>query len=1129
MPVRLASVLLVVSGLLWSVEAASAETPQFSATDLEFFEKNVRPVLVARCYECHSSKLEEPKGGLSLDSRAASLAGGETGAAVVPGKLKDSLLIDAIKYGDLFQMPPKSKLPASEIAVLTKWVEMGAPWPAEEKPQTTTKHAFDLAQRKAEHWAWRPIQTPAPIALKNAAWAKSPIDAFILAKLEAKGLTANGPAEKSTLLRRAYFDLIGLPPTPEQVAAFIADDSPQAFEKVVDELLKSPHFGERWGRHWLDLVRYAESRGHEFDYDIPNVWHYRDYVIRAFNADVPYDQFVTEHIAGDLLEKPRIHPTDGFNESVLGTGFWHLGEWIHSPVDIRKDECDRFDNMVDVFSKTFLAMTVSCARCHDHKFDAISQKDYYALYGYLQSSEYRQAAFDTEVHNRDIAAQLAKLDDATRNEVLQTYAAATAPALQQLPTVLQTAQRLLTAEGQTVKPESIAAAAEAAKIDATLLGKWINYLSQAAGEKEGLFQPLAEVTLAPADKQAALLQQKHQQALEIKQKAAAPDSAKYRVVIDYNDPTAEFITDGFAFGLRPVRQGELLVRTHGDGKLVAAVQQHGAAQRDTRWKGLTRAPGTQPDSGQLGRFETAGQTLRTPTFEITHDKVAFLVQGAGRAFAAVDSHRLINGPLHGQTITEWENAVTPRWVVLNLGAYQGHRIHIEFSPRGDEDLRVYKVICGEPPAVEATTPAQAVTPLFAQSADLAAVSSAHATALTEALKDPALSHWLAWLVEHTDLLLTTTESEKLSTELAAIASRYHTAQQALTSQIKRQSRTAPAMWDGSGEDERLFIRGNHTTPRDLVPRRFLSALAGEEASKYTRGSGRLHLAEQVLAEDNPLTARVMANRIWYHLLGRGIVPSTDNFGVLGQEPTHPELLDYLANDFRREDWSVKRLIKSIMLSSTYQMSSAPGDADREADPQNLLWHRANIRRLEAEVIRDQMLVLSGRLNDKMFGPAVPVFLTPYMQGRGRPGSGPLDGDGRRSIYVSVRRNFLSPMMLAFDAPVPFSTMGKRNVSNVPAQALTLMNDPFVVDQAKLWAQRTLADPSLSQADARIERLYQQAFARSPSAAEVASAKEFLAAQALEHKLSPEAARDSQPVWADLCHVLMNVKEFIFIP
>lgn len=1116
--------------LAWPTSAVAAE-PTDDPAAIEFFEKQVRPILANRCVECHTTKLDEPKGGLALDLREAAFKGGETGAAIVPRKPQDSLLIDAVNYGDLFQMPPKSKLPAEEIATLTRWVEMGAPWPKDALSSGAAKKGFDLAQRKAAHWCWQPVQSPAPPPVNDTSWVQSPIDQFVLAKLEAKGIKPSGRASKSALMRRAYFDLLGLPPTPEQVAAFTADESPDAFARLVDELLKSPRFGERWGRHWLDLVRYAESRGHEFDYDVPNAWQYRDYVIRALNADVPYDQFVIEHVAGDLLEQPRLHPEEGFNESVLGTGFWHLGEWVHSPVDIRKDECDRFDNMVDVFSKTFLAMTVSCARCHDHKFDAISQKDYYALYGYLQSSEYRQAMFESEPHNRRIAAELAALDNATRAETQQAYRKAMEPVLKQLPEYLLAAGNVIAA-GASEEANVLTTQTIAAKLDAKLLGEWVAYLRTASSQKDDLFQPLAALAASPDDAASDALRRLQEQC-EQSTKATLAEreaaAAKCQLVVDYSDPAAPWIVDGFAFGNRAIAQGEFALRTDGQLPLLVDVAARGMAKRDLRWQGLSRAPGTQAESGQLSRYESPGQTLRTPTFEVTHNQVAYLVQGAGRAFAAVDSHRLINGPLHGQTLLEWDNAAGARWVIHQLGAYKGHRIHVEFSPRGNDDLRVLEVVCGVPPAIEYDAALGAVAPLAARSQSLADLATAYRETLAASFEEARLVRWRAWLIEHADLLLTPETREAFAAEMKSRSQQYQQASDKLASQIKRQSRTAPAMWDGSGEDDRLLVRGNPASPRDLVPRRFLSAVSGEDAPRYERGSGRLHLAQQLVDPSNPLTARVMANRVWHHLLGRGIVSSTDNFGVLGQTPSHPELLDHLATELRREGWSIKRLIRAIMLSSTYQMSSAPGEADREADPQNLLLHRANIRRLEAESIRDQLLSLSGRLNDKMYGPPVPVHLTPYMQGRGRPGSGPLDGDGRRSIYISVRRNFLSPMMLAFDTPAPFSTMGKRNVSNVPAQALTLMNDPLVVEQAKLWAQRLLAERSLTTTEARVERLYWQAFARAPSAGEVAAAKDFLAVQARAYRLAEDAAATSPQAWSDYCHVLVNVKEFIFIP
>ncbi|HJT76110.1 MAG TPA: DUF1549 domain-containing protein, partial [Gemmataceae bacterium] len=377
--------------------AAGARAAEATPDGVEFFEKKVRPVLAEHCYRCHSAQAKKPKGGLLLDSRAALLKGGDNGPALVPGQPEHSRLIDAVRYTDVdLRMPPRGKLPPQAVADLTAWVRSGAPWPAEAgKATVAVVHAFDLQARKRQHWAWQPVRPQPPPAVRDTAWPRSPVDRFILAKLEAKGLHPAPPADRRTLLRRVCFDLTGLPPKPEQVEAFARDDAPDAYEKVVDRLLASPQYGERWGRHWLDLVRYAETRGHEFDYPIPNAYQYRDYVIRAVSADVPYNQFVTEHIAGDLLDRPRRDPRTGSNESILGTAFWFLGEEVHSPVDVRQDEADRFDNRIDVMSKAFLGLTVACARCHDHKFDAISSRDYYALFGFLESSSYRLVRFDT--------------------------------------------------------------------------------------------------------------------------------------------------------------------------------------------------------------------------------------------------------------------------------------------------------------------------------------------------------------------------------------------------------------------------------------------------------------------------------------------------------------------------------------------------------------------------------------------------------------------------------------------------------------------------------------------------------------------------------------------------------------
>jgi hypothetical protein len=485
------SLLLPVLGLLLLPPALpAAEAP---AEGIEFFEKKVRPILTQYCYRCHSRQAKKLRGGLRLDSRAAILKGGDSGPAIVAGQPDKSKLIEAVGYKNVeLQMPPRDKLPESAIADLTAWVQMGAPWPNEQSiANGPAQSAFDLAARKRAHWAWQPIRTqtpPAPpssppraVGMKGG-WPRDPLDRFILAKLEDKGLSPAKSADRRTFLRRLYFDLIGLPPSPEEVAAFLGDNSADAVEKVVDRLLSSPHFGERWGRHWLDLVRYAETRGHEYDYPIPNAYHYRDYVIRALNADVPYNQFVVEHLAGDLLPKPRLHPQQGFNESILATGFWFLGEEVHSPVDLRQDQADRFDNKVDVLSKAFLGLTVACARCHDHKFDAISTKDYYALFGFLQSSHYRLARFDSMEHNRQVSAELWELRAKGRASIQKALAESLRPGVERLAEYLLAARAAILAHADTT-PKRMREIAHAHKLDAALLGRWVSHLRTAAGDE----------------------------------------------------------------------------------------------------------------------------------------------------------------------------------------------------------------------------------------------------------------------------------------------------------------------------------------------------------------------------------------------------------------------------------------------------------------------------------------------------------------------------------------------------------------------------------------------------------------------------------------------------------------------
>ncbi len=946
------------------------------------------------------------------------------------------------------------------------------------------------------------------------------MDRFLLAKLVEKGLYAAAPADKRTLLRRLSFDLIGLPPSQEQVAAFLKDESADAYDKVVDQLLASPQFGERWARHWLDLVRYGESRGHEFDYNIPNAYQYRDYVIRAFNADVPYNQFVTEHFAGDLLEKPRLNPTEHFDESIIGTGFWFLGEEVHSPVDVSQDQADRFDNRIDVMGKTFLGLTIACARCHDHKFDAISTKDYYSLFGLLESCNTRLVRFDSLENNRQVAQDLAPARERARPMIEHALADAARPEIERAADYLLAARDAIHAGAQN--KELVEGIAKTHLLDAGQLEKWTMAVVDA--EKK------------PSDPLYAWAKACSGDPKRLAESTKKPDSDAFpkgaEVIVDYaHSRPDEWMPDGPAFGAGPARPGDL----HLDGDPAHPIIQFvvdAAADYDRTWDGLKLAAGAENESGALGRMVRSGRTIRTPSFTINPGKVFYRVKGAGMVYAAVDSHIMIAGPLHGQFVADIPASDNLHWIALDLTPYKGRRAHLEFTARDGSDFSVASVIQAEdvPAAADqinhalltllvrdgATSPERLAAGYQRLFLDTVKRLDEHQIVGTpEAANYALLANWLLRRQElFPDAAATKTLHE---TAAAALAD-----QKKLAANIRRDSRLAMAMQDGDGVDEHVFKRGSYKTLGDEVPRRFLEALAGPGRLPVAHGSGRLELARQITDPAiDPFLPRVMVNRIWEHLFGRGIVASVDNFGVLGEAPTHPELLDFLANRFVKDGWSIKKTIRALVLTSAYRMSSQPTEDD-SSDPQNLLLHRMRLRRLEGEAIRDSMLSVSGRLNLKMYGPSVPVHLTPFLTGRGRPGDGPLDGDGRRSLYTAVRRNFLSPMMLAFDTPSPFSTVGRRTVSNVPAEALILMNDPFVYQQAALWAKRIISQGGSDKE--RITRMYEEAFSRPPTDEELSACLGFLTSQGKAADKKP----DDPAVWSDLAHTLFNVKEFIYI-
>ncbi|QDU07863.1 PSD1 and planctomycete cytochrome C domain-containing protein [Gimesia aquarii] len=1107
---RIISVLLLLVGFVsFSTRAEEPKSqadsvPLFSAQQLEFFEKSIRPLLAEHCYQCHSGKAKRLEGGLRLDSRDLILKGGDSGPSVEFKKPHASLLLEAIRY-ESFEMPPDTRLKKEQIGLLTHWVEMGLPWPNEEPPvESGNAEIFDLKKRRAEHWVWQPIQDVSPPKVKNKSWSHHPVDHFILARLEEKNLRPSHAADKRTIIRRLYYDLIGLPPTPEQIHSYLNDKSENATEKLVDQLLASPQFGERWARHWLDLMRYAESRGHEFDNDAPNAYQYRDYVIRALNADLSYDQFVTEHIAGDLVEHPRLHPDKQFNESVLATAFWYLGEWVHSPVDIRKDETDRFDNAIDVMTKSFIGMTVSCARCHDHKFDAISTKDYYALYGYLQSSNYHQVRFESMLHNQKIAHQAEQLYQQKQKILKTKIKNAFAGQMKNFLAYYQTADLLVRQSSSNVDQE-INRQASAKKLNASILKHWILFLQSNQGKENSLTTTLFMDSGSKASP------------AQFNSKTHPKSGSDDRTIIDYgNCDLKDFITDGFTFGLAPQPRGTLVLDPSNQHNPLSLLLE-GAAKRDSLWDDIADTPSPKMNQkNKLRSFPRSGRTLRTPTFEV-RGPVSYRVKGSCWVYACVDSHRMLFGPLHGSTLKKVSaNAQhQPQWITHDLSRYKGHRIHLEFTPLEKEPLEVYQVKHAAP------HPEQSLTSVSLKTVK---VQKAFETAFEEYFdsdQQPSSQtvSLINWVLIHPELF-----SESGSKERQALSKEieeYKKQREQLKHSIQTKSQTAMAIMDGSTENDHVLIRGSHQNLGPVIKRRFLEALDGKSPVNNS-GSGRLQLAQAINDPANPLTHRVIVNRIWAHLFSRGIVPSVDNFGVLGERPSHPELLDFLALKFLREGRSIKQMIKYIVLTKTYQQSSQTTLDVSEVDPKNIYLHKMPLKRLEGEAIRDALLEISGRIDLKMYGPSIPIHLTKFMDGRGKPPkNGPLDGNGRRSIYIQVRRNFLSPMMLAYDTPSPFSTMGRRNVSNVPAQALIMMNDPFVIQQSGLWGERVTKQLKQQTTDDRIRWMYESALSRLPTSEELSAARQFIIARTKQNS-------NSALVWAELGHVIFNLKEFIYV-
>ncbi len=1132
---RLSQCLLVLAvssaALAWLGDPVAARAPTSAvqappdAEQAEFFETAIRPLLADNCHACHSSRVDTPFGGLRLDSREGLLAGGDSGPAIVLGRPAESALVQRL-HGRPMLMPPTGPLEDDEIETIARWVAMGAPWPAAtaaaaaDPPDPSAP--FDLPERRRTHWAWHPVQAAGPPAVADEAWPATPVDRFLLAALDEQGLTPAPDADRAALLRRLSFDLRGLPPTPAEIARFAGDDSPSAYADLVDRYLASPHFGERWARHWMDLFRYSESHGSEGDPDIPFAWRYRDYLIRAFNGDVPYDRLIREHLAGDLLPEPRLAADGRTNESMIGPANFRLVEHGFQPVDPWEDRVKWTDNQVDVASKAFLGLTVSCARCHDHKFDAISQKDYYSFFGTLYGARPTMRAVDSRAVLETNREALAALKADIRGRLAEAWSAAAESV---------GAELLAALEPEADGSDGAAAEAEAASADD---GDAAPAQNPESGSVLAAWRALGAVDAADFPRAWSELRRHWHAEIPARERFNAEH---FEPAWDLRGPDyAEMIGHGTGRTEAPSRPGEFAVERRGD-LLLNGIYPGGAYTH-------------------LLSTKHAG-VIQTPSFEIDSDYISFRVMGGDLSFVnlIIENYSVPRGGIYHLRHSPKSDEMA--WVQWDTEFWKGFTAYIEFATQDDatrfqldpEDSQLRhrptrrgdgRSFIGAGRIVfhdEKRTPRETVVPILslpggeagdaapsapASREELAALIARRAGEAVAAWRDDRLTEQQAVFLDElvrADLLPRSLEE---LVDLRAPVAEYR-----LLERDVPVARRVPGVIDEAAPDQPLLVRGNHRNLGDAVPRAFLTALDGRPYPEP--GLVRLRLAEAVAAPGNPLTARVAVNRVWRHLFGYGIVRTVDNFGRLGDPPSHPALLDHLAAGFVDDGYSIKRLVRRLVLSRAYRMSSRASARAAEIDPSNRLLQHANLRRLDAEAIRDAMLSISGRLDPTLYGPSIPVH---YAARRGLtegdPNNGPVDGDGRRSIYQEIRRNAHNPFLEVFDLPKPATTRGQRDTTNVPAQSLALLNSPFVIGQAAEWGRR-LADGEATSVDGRIAHMFVKVLARPPSEAERARVTDYLDAVAEERGVNTSLLLYDAAVWQDVAHSLFNLKEFIFIP
>jgi hypothetical protein len=1090
---------------LLALPALAVEDPKPDSTSIEFFEKEVRPLLVKHCVSCHGPT--QQLSSMRVDSREALLKGGNRGPAIVPGDAKVSLLVRAIRHDGL-DMPLGGKLLVEEIAAIEKWINLGAPWPTDLSVSPTVRGVQSTYEKiKKEHWAYQLLRDPQPEEIANTS---HPVDRFIIAALRKEGLKPAESADRHTLIRRLSFVLTGLPPTPLEVSLFVHDESQEAYARLVDRLLASSHFGEQWARHWMDVMRFAETFGNDWNYEIKGAWLYRDYLIRAFNQDVPYDQLIREHLAGDLLEAPRINTQEGLNESLIGTSFWRMGELGHDDcIRFRQIRTDVVDNQIDTLGKAFQGLTVACARCHDHKLDPIPTSDYYALYGALTSSRMVMRSADTPDVNVAAKQRLRDLKPLIRVEVAKQW-------IQEanlIPRYLMAAHRAN--KGISPMPEDLT------ELSLDRIQAWLILLQK---QNPGMEEPLHPwLQLAGSDVPVVWSTLKSRYAEE----------AQKRIVFNRENflPFGSLTrngfdgwhTDGNASKDGPSLSGDFAVANSGPGAITgvfpAGIYTHVLSER---LDGALRSPlvpkekkfvSLQVMGGKMGAWRTVldncmlGEDYKLLDWEFPHwlkipnrddqPTLPFYVELVSKA----DNPRIPERPQRLKVTLEQMNSPYSYFGITRAVLHD-----IDESPR-DELSHMARLFDGEPPS------------------NLEAVANRYVVIATEALTRWADGEandddcrWISWLLENRLFANAMDQTPRLH----ALIEEYR---------FNEARITAPRVFDGMadldpGYNFPVLPAGDATHPGKLVPRGFLQLITGTSDGLRVAGSGRREIAELIASPTNPLTARVMVNRIWLYLFGRGIVPTADNFGVYGERPSNQDLLDYLALRFMREGWSIKKQIRFLVLSQTFQQSSEPSPESLAVDPQDRLLSHYPIHRLEGESIRDAILAVSGRLDQTMYGPSIQPYREEPKDYR-KLFQGPLDGNGRRSVYIKVTRHEGSRFLETFDFPNPAVTRGNRDTTNVPSQALALLNDPFVIDQAGFWADR-LIDAQAPTVEWRLNVMFRTALGRMPDDAERARFVGLANELANLHQTPSDKILEKRDIWKDVAHTIFNLKEFIYL-